>query len=1024
MNFSEWAIRRPMPVIVLFILLTFCGVFAFNQIIVKDFPDLDLPLVTVSVSLTGATPNQLETQVTRKIEDSVANVDSVKHINSTVIDGNSLTTIEFRLEKNLSDAVSDIKDAVTGIKSQFPPGTSEPTITKVNISSGAILTYQVISKNMDLFDLSWLVDNDINKILVSTQGVGKVIRQGGVEREIEILLDPLKLIALNTTINDISDQLHSVRQDFSGGIANIAGSEQTIQGIHDINRAIDIAHLDIPLATGYYVQLASVASVVDTASEVRQMAFFNNKPVISFSIYPSRGASEISVAKLVNEKIALFTASHPNIQIKEIGNIVDPIINNYHASMQALYEGCILAIIVVWLFLRDWRATFVSATALPLSIIPTFLFMYWFGFSLNGVSLLALTLVIGVLVDDAIVEVENIVRHLTYTKSPIDAAINAAKEIGTAVIATSFTLVAVFLPTAFMGGIPGRVFKQFGLTASIAILLSLVVARLITPLMAAYFMRSHLLHEEIKVSKFMHKYLTTVKWCLNNKGKTIALVSVFFMASMLLVIFIPTTFFPAQDNNQVFLNVQVPPGSKIDNMVRVINLAYDKTHDLKSIKSCYATIGVGVQSGETVSADSDVTYGTLVFSLVNSNKRNETQSELEKIIQNRLQTIPGAKFYGGVGNGERYSLILASADSVMLHNTAQAVEKQMRALHDIGNVNSDYDTTRPEIFIKPKFNKSAELGVTPENIGQVIRVATMGDYSNNLAKLDLDSRQIPIKVKLDKTAIQSLDGINNLRIRGNRGTVPLSNVADIHLGNGPVNISRYDRNRSVTFNIDLHGRNISEVDHEINQLPIMKHLPTGVYRVASEDMENMHEMFVNFILAMVTGILCVFFVLILLFNDVKQPITILAALPLAISGAIGGMVIFGYSFSMSSLIGILMLMGIVTKNSILLVDYILKSIREGKNKREAILDACQTRSRPIIMTTIAMIAGMIPIAFGLEGSSGDSSFKVPMAVTVIAGLITSTILSLLVIPVIFEIIDNMSFKNSKKLIKRIYAHRL
>nr|MBP9743639.1 efflux RND transporter permease subunit [Burkholderiales bacterium] len=782
-------------------------------------------------------------------------------------------------------------------------------------------------------------------------------------------------------------------------------------------------HLNIPLATGYYVQLASVANVIDTAAEVRQMAFFNNKQVVSFSIYPARGASEVAVAKLVNEKIALFTALHPNIQIKEISNIVDPIINNYQASMQALYEGCILAIIVVWLFLRDWRATFVSATALPLSIIPTFLFMYWLKFSLNGVSLLALTLVIGVLVDDAIVEVENIVRHLTYTKSHFDAAINAAKEIGTAVIATSFTLVAVFLPTAFMGGIPGRVFKQFGLTAAIAILLSLIVARLITPLMAAYIMRSHSLPEEIKVSKFMHKYLIAVKWCLHNKGKTLTLVTLFFISSMTLVMFIPTTFLPADDINQVFLNVQVPPGSKIDNIVRVINLAYDKTRNLKSVKSCYATIGVGVQSGETISADSDVTYGTLVFNLVNSNQRKQTQAELGKVIQNILQTIPGAKFYGGEGSGERYSLILASADGTLLHNTALLVEKQMHAINNIGNINSDYNTTRPEIFIKPRFNKSAELGVTPENIGQVIRVATMGDFTNNLAKLDLDSRQIPIKVKLDKTAMQSLDGINNLRIRGNRGTVPLSNVADISLGNGPVNISRYDRSRSVTFNIDLHGRNISEVDHEINQLPIMKHLPSGVYRVASGDMENMNEMFGNFILAMVTGIICVFFILMLLFNDVKQPITILAALPLAISGAISGMMLFGYSFSMSSLIGILMLMGIVTKNSILLVDYILKSIREGKNKREAILEACRTRSRPIIMTTIAMIAGMIPVAFGWEGSGGDS-FKVPMAVTVISGLITSTLLSLLVIPVIFEIIDSMSFKNIKKLIKCIYTYRL
>lgn len=1019
MNFSEMAIRRPLPVIILFILLMLTGIFAFNAINIKDFPELDLPLVTVSISLSGATPKQLETQVTRKVEDSVANVDSIKHITSTVTDGSSVTTIEFSLDKNLQEAVDDVKDAVTKVRSQFPAGTSEPAITRVNIASNAILTYQVIglSTDMDVFDLSWFVDDEVNKLLLSTPGVGKITRQGGVDREIEILLDPLKLMALNTTINDISTQLYSVRQDFSGGRASIAGAEQTIQGKQDITSAADLANLNIPISTGYYVRLSNVAKVLDTAAEVRQMAFFNNKPIISFNVYPARGASEVKVAALVRQKVEMFNQIHSSVQIKEIDNMVEPIQDNYKASMQALYEGCILAIIVVWLFLRDWRATFISATALPLSIIPTFLFMNYLGFTLNVVSLLALTLVVGVLVDDAIVEVENIVRHLGYTKSPIEAAINAAKEIGTAVIATSCTLVAVFLPTAFMGGIPGRIFKQFGLTAAVSILLSLLVARLITPMLAAYFMRSKP-HHEPKSGKLMQKYLHMVEWCLNNKWKTMLAVAVFFISSMLLVILIPTTFFPAQDNNQVFVNVQVSPGSTINNMVRVIDEAYKKTRDLKSIKNYYATIGGGVQSGAAIATDTDVTSGTLAFNLVDVSKRDQSQAELEKIIQKRLQTIPGAKFFAGENNGERYSLVLASGDSTLLQTTAREIEKEIHQLHDIGNVNSDYSVTRPEVFIKPDFNKAAELGVTNENMGQVIRVATMGDYSDNLAKLDLDNRQIPIRVELDKAVAQSVDGLANLRIRGNKGTVPLSNVADISLGNGPVNISRYDRDRSVTFNIDLQGRNISEVDDEINKLPIMKHLPNSIHRVLSGDIERMHEMFGNFILAMVTGVICVFFVLVLLFNDFKQPITILAALPLAISGAVGGMVLFGYSFSMSSLIGILMLMGIVTKNSILLVDYILMAIRDGHSRHEAIIEACKKRSRPIIMTTIAMIAGMIPIAFGLEGSGGNSSFKVPMAVTVIAGLITSTLLSLLVIPVIFEIVDNISFKQLLRVIFR------
>ena len=673
--------------------------------------------------------------------------------------------------------------------------------------------------------------------------------------------------------------------------------------------------------------------------------------------------------------------------------------------MKAMYEGCILAIIIVWLFLRDWRATFVAATALPLSIIPTFLFIYLMGFSLNTISLLALTLVIGVLVDDAIVEVENIVRHLQHHESPIKAAIEAAREIGTAVIATSFSLVAVFLPTAFMGEVPGKIFKQFGWTATIAILLSLLVARLLTPMMAAYLMKSHT--EKVKPQgKVMTKYLQLVTWCLENKVKTMSVVGATFLASMTLLMFIPTTFFPAADNSQVSISFETAPGSKIDQAINVIRSAYAKTKSMPGITDMYATIGTGVQSSDSISTDGDVTSGTLTFDLVDSNKRDQSQSQLEKTIQNVLNTIPGAKFSGASGNGERYSLVLASDDTSLLQDTAKVVESEIRAISNIGNVNSEYNLVRPEIHIDPNFNHAAELGVTPNDMGQVIRVATSGDYSTKLASLYLPDRDIPIRVKLTPSALHSPEVLAQLRLKGNNGTVPLSSVADIQLNSGPVSLTRYDRYRSTAFNIDLNGRNISDIDNMINSLPSLQHLPKSVHRVASGDIEHMQEMFGNFKQAMIIGVLGVYLVLALLFNNFKHPFTILAALPLAISGALASLILFGYSISMSTVIGILMLMGIVTKNSILLVDYILNSIQNGSSVRDAVIDACHKRVRPIIMTTIAMIAGMLPIALGLDG---DSSFRAPMAVTVIAGLITSTILSLFVIPIMFELIDKIKF---------------
>lgn len=1021
MNFSTWAIKNPIPVFMLFALLTLAGLFGFQKLKINNFPDMDFPSVNVTVSLPGATPEQLEAQITRKVEDSVANVNDIKHINSTISDGSSTTTIEFDLDKNLQDAVDEVKDAVDKIKDQFPAGSNEAQISKVTMGSNSILTYQ-ISGPLDTADLSWFVDNEINKLLSAVAGVSKITRQGGVDREIQVLLNPNKLISLNTTIKNISSQLYNVRQDFSGGRVAIGGTEQVIQAKPNISNVSDIANLYVPLSNSRYVKLSELAMIKDTNAEIRQMAFLNGKPIISFEVYATKGSSEVSVATAVREVIQQYQQKHTNIQIKEISNSVSAIKSTYDGSMQALYEGAILAILVVWLFLRDWRATFVAATALPLSIIPTFVAIYWLGFTLNTITLLALTLVIGILVDDAIVEVENIVRHLKFNPSPIKAAMNAATEIGLAVIATSITLVAVFLPTAFMGGVPGRIFKQFGWTAAIAVMASLLVARLLTPMLAAYMLKAK--PENETRSRIMNKYILWVEWCLLNRWKTLLYALGFFSASMILVLLIPTTFIPSQDNNQIMLQVQLAPGSTISDTEQVIAKIYQLNKDFKDISNIYATIGSGVQGGSTSNSDSDVSSGSITFNLVDSHQRKLSQAQLEQQIQQRLKVIPGVRFsIAGGGMGEKYSLVLAGEDSLLLKQVVAKIEASLKQDSGLGNVSSSDNLTRPEIAIDVNYNKAAELGITANHIGEVIRVATSGDYATNLAKLNLPDRQIRIRVQLEHKYSSSLNDIASLRISGNNGPVPLANIAGIKFTSGPTQITRYDRNRSISLNIDLHGQNIGVVDKKIRQIPLMKHLPSGIHQVMSGDIERMNEMMGNFVMAMVTGILCVYCVLVLLFKDFKQPLTILSALPLAIGGALGSLVIFGYSLSMPSLIGILMLMGIVTKNSILLVDYALSEMRKPNiTRKTAVIEACVKRSRPIMMTTVAMVIGMLPIALGLEG---DSSFRAPMALTVIGGLITSTFLSLLVVPVVFEVVDDFHpMHQVKRLIEKLNIQRI
>lgn len=1003
MNFSAWAIRKPIPSILLFALLTFAGLVGFRLLPVQNLPDLDLPQVTVTASLSGATPSTLETEVTRKIEDSVATVGMVKHVSSTINDGSSVTTIEFELEKNVQEAVSDIRNAVDSIRSKLPSEMQNPVVARQATIGGAVLTYSVEAPTMDEAELSWFVDNDVGKNLLSVAGVGDVTRLGGLDREIRVELDPTKLLALNVTAAEISSQLRKVQQESPGGRTNLGHLEQSVRTIATVKSAAEIAALQLPLSDGRHIRLDAVATVRDTASERRQLALVDGKAAVTFQVKRARGASEVAVAEAVRVRIGTMKSSYPNVTFHEVNNSIKPVRKNYSAAMHSLYEGALLAVIVVWLFLRDWRATLISAVALPLSIIPTFAFMSVLGFQLNMVTLLALTLVVGVLVDDAIVEVENIVRHMRGGKSALDASLEAANEIGLAVIATSFTLVAVFLPTAFMSGISGKFFKQFGWTAAIAVLFSLLVARLLTPMMAAYLMKPQpALHED---GWAMRTYLKAVRWCLGNPGKTTAGAALFFVASISLLGVLSVTFLSAEDQDQISISVEAPPGSTIDQTTELAERARKLVAECPEVKNVYTTIGTGSSGGAgTSSSAAEVRKATLTVALLPAEDRKRSQQDIETMLRPRFETIPGARFsVGGSGSGQKVSLVLAGDDQTSLLAASQRVMADVRTVPNLGNVASSASLLRPEVIVRPDFAKAAELGVSASAIGEAVRIATTSDYDQNLPRLNLPTRQLYIRTQFSPDRRGDLDTIRNLRVAGKNGTVPLSSVATVTIEGGPAQIDRYDRSRNVTIDIELQGRPVGDVLKEVGQLPSLKQLPSDVRRLSSGDAERLTDLFGSFGLAMAAGVLCVFAVLVLLFHDFLQPLTILAALPLSVGGAFGALALFNYPLSLASLIGLVMLMGIVTKNSILLVEYAIMMRREhGLNRTEAIIDACHKRAQPIIMTTIAMVAGMVPMAMGLEGTS---AFRAPMAVAVVGGLLTSTALSLLVVPVLFEVVD-------------------
>jgi multidrug efflux pump subunit AcrB len=1009
-NFSALSIRHPVPAILLFALLTLAGLLAFRSNAIQDFPDIELPIVNVVASLPGAAPAQLETEVARKIEGSVATLQGIKNIYTKVLDGQVTVTVEFVLEKNLSDAVNDVRDAVARVRADLPADMRDPSVTKVSTAGRPILTFSVTATPNaagavpDVQEISWFIDNTVTKQLLAVKGVGAIKRIGGVTREIRIELDTARMTALRVTAIDVSRRLRQVQQEAPGGRGDISGAEQSVRTIATVKTAAELALMDIPLDDGRRVRLDQIAAVHDSVAEPRAIATQDGQPVVGFEIARTKGFGELMVAEGVRDAVRQLQAAHPQLRIAQVIDNAQPVEENYDGSMLLLYEGAALAVLVVLWFLRDWRATFVAASALPLSVIPTFLAMSWFGYTINTVTLLSLALVVGVLVDDAIVEIENIARHLQMGKTPMQAAFEAADEIGMAVIATTFTLVAVFLPTAFMGGVPGLFFKQFGWTAAVAVLSSLVVARLLTPMMSAYLLKPAK-HTQPEDGWLMRTYLGVMRWCLRYRWVTAIASALFFVASLSLVPLLPTGFIPPADRGQTQITVELPPGSTLAETTAAAEQARLAAMKVKGIESIFSSIGGG-SSGDAFApgAAAEARRAVLTLNVIHRDKRRESLQELENQLRAKLDDIPGARFtVGPPDTGVKMQLVLKSDDPSALTTAARAVERELRTLNGIGNINSSASLVRPEIIVRPDVARAADLGVTTASIAETVRVATAGDYDVNLPKLNLSERQVPIRVKLPNDVRADLAALERLLVPGRHGPVMLGTVASISMDSGPAQIDRLNRSRNVTLEVELGGRSLGELNEEARALPSMKNLPPSVTIAELGDAQEMQALFESFGIAMLIGVLCIYGVLVLLFHDFMQPLTILAALPLSIGGAFVGLLVAQKALSMPSMIGLIMLMGIVTKNSILLVDYAILARRAGMARFEALVDACHKRSRPILMTTIAMGAGMLPLALGF---GADPSFRSPMAVTVIGGLITSTLLSLLVVPAVYTFVDD------------------
>ncbi|WP_279478930.1 efflux RND transporter permease subunit [Aureimonas sp. SK2] len=1088
-NISAWAIRNPVPPILLFVVLLALGIISFLTLPITRFPNIDVPVVSVTILEQGSAPSEMETQITKRVEDAVAGVSGIKHITSTITDGQSVTAAEFRLEINTDRAVNDVKDAIAKIRGDLPRTIEEPIIQRVEVENQSIVTYAASSPGKTPEQLSWFVDDTVIRALQGLKGVGRVDRMGGVEREIQVRLDPDRLAALGITAAGVNAQLRSTNVDLSGGRGEFGGQEQAIRTLSSAPTVTGLASTRIALPGGREVRLDELGAVLDRWEEPRSFARLNGEPVVAFSIYRAKGASDTTVASAVEKRVEELGAQHPDVRFSRIDDSVTYTYGNFESAMETLAEGAALAVIVVLLFLRDWRATIVAAITLPLAAIPTFWAMSMLGFSLNLVSLLAITLVTGILVDDAIVEIENIERHMAMGKKPYRAAMEAADEIGLAVIAITMTIIAVFAPVSFMGGVAGQYFKQFGLTVAVAVFFSLLVARLITPMLAAYFFRAPR-HKGPGFGRLLKRYLLrvlplaglaigavfglaalpeatgagnglaravqpylaslppvswdaagrlaveilagslilsallaylnrphpaehhdgplmraytgflgmTVRW----RWVTLAAGIGLFALSIHSIQYLPTGFIPKEDASRIVVSLELPPGATLETTRRITDQAAASVRELPEVRS------VLVIGGASPTGTLEVRRAAMTVALTRKFERTRSQADLEPVITAKLQAIPDLRSFFVNDRGEReLSVGILGQDGKAVSEAASKLEAEMRRDPIFANPSAMASFDRPEIRIRPRLDEASDLGIAPDAISQTVRVATIGDLGANLAKFNAGTRQIPIRVQLSEDARKDLSTVSSLRVNtGSGASVPLEAIADIDFGQGPSTIERYDRERLVKVGTSMApGHEIGEGSEHIMASDAVKTMPPGVRLQQVGDAEIQGEVFAGFASAMGAGIMMVLVVLILLFGSVFLPITILASLPLSVGGVVGGLLLTQNAISMPVVIGILMLMGIVTKNSIMLVDFAVEQEKHGMSQRDAIIDAGRKRARPIIMTTLAMAAGMVPAAMA-TGEGGE--FRAPMAIAVIGGLLVSTLLSLIFIPSLYTLMDDLS----------------
>lgn len=1005
LQLSSWAITRPIPTIVIFLALTVAGIFSFNQLPVTANPVINFPIVTVTITQDGSSPTEMENAITKPVERAISGIPGIRHLTSTITEGISTTTVEFDLTIDAYIATNDIREQIAQIRSALPQSIDEPLINRIDVEGGAILRYTVSSNRQSIADLSWFIDDTVSKQLIMAPGVQKVSRLGGADSVVRIEPDANKLAALQLSIADINELLRSIHQNSSGGSSKYNDLQHTIRILGEKKDIDEIKNIQLPIGNQQWIKLGDIASIYQGQKTTKTISQLNGDNVVGFAVFRAKGSSDTAVANNVAYELDKLKLKHPDITIQLVSSTVKYTESSYYLTIQTLLEGAVLTIIIVLFFLKSWRATLIAAIALPLSILPTFFVLAIFGYSLNSITLLALTLVIGILVDDAIVEIENIQKYIERGERPYLAALKASDAIGFAIVAITLTIIAVFLPVSFIGGFVGKYFVPFGITVSAAVLSSLLVARLVTPLMAAYLLLPTKKQQSKHViPNWINRYTRLLMMTLKHRKIALSLAFIFLIGSISSIAYLPIGFMPNGDISVSQIDVELPPGTPVEETQKAVRNMAEKLKERTEVESIYTIAGISDD------ADGIAQHkGQIILTLTSPNEREMSQKQFENSIAHFLQQTPDARYTFSNSDGSKeFSLTFTGANPKELETQMHKLRDSIANITGINNVRVIKPLLRKELIVTPNLQDLGRTAVNVEEIASTLRIATMGENNSRSAKFNLPERQLTLQVILPDNQKNNVDVLNNLYVRSDgEKAVPIKSVTHIDFSDGPSQIDRINRARKMSIEGNLDGLSLGEALESVTTLPEYQSLPKSIEPLEYGDMEFMLDMFERFSTTMFFSVLLVFAILIILFKDFMQPITILVALPFSIGGAIIALVLYGAMIDLPVIIGILMLMGIVTKNSILLVEFILEKERSGLNRQEAIIEAGQERIRPIIMTTFAMIAGMVPLVLT---TGADAGFRAPMAIAVIGGLMSSTVLSLLFVPVIYSLMDDLKKK--------------